>query len=160
MRPPPACWFRLLRKLPCKPVCRQKKYGVTWQRGRMTSNQPEGYGFKPCLRLVSEVNFSVCNESHWVPIFIGTTVVVEALSKFLPSSPACDDCCVGGLHAVRIPHYAPGAGRDPASFLDCQLTLTIKNTQILSYVTPRLSDAAANITHDYVEAADEISAKE
>jgi len=46
-------------------------------------------------------------ERRWIPAFAGMTVVVEATAKFLPSSPACDDCCVGGSHAIRIPRSLP-----------------------------------------------------
>jgi hypothetical protein len=41
------------------------------------------------------------------PSCAGMTVVIEKTVKYLPSSPACDDCCVGGSHAIRIPHSLP-----------------------------------------------------
>jgi len=50
------------------------------------------------------------DERHWIPAFAGMTVVFEATVIFPPSSPACDDCCVGGSHAIRSPHSLPAKG--------------------------------------------------
>jgi hypothetical protein len=49
----------------------------------------------------------VHDERRWIPAFAGMTVVVETNVKFPPSSLACDDCCVGGSLAIRIPHSLP-----------------------------------------------------
>ena len=40
-----------------------------------------------------------------IPASAGITF--EKLSALKSSSPACDDCCVGGSHATRIPHSLP-----------------------------------------------------
>jgi hypothetical protein len=48
------------------------------------------------------------NERHWIPAYAGMTF--EKLLTKKSSSPACDDCRVGGSHATRIPHSLPAQG--------------------------------------------------
>ena len=44
-------------------------------------------------------------ERRWIPACAGMTIL--RLVTFRTSSPTCDDCCVGGSHATRIPHSLP-----------------------------------------------------
>ena len=55
------------------------------------------------------------NERHWIPAYAGMTF--EKLLTKKSSSPACDDCRVGGSHAIRIPHSLPAQG--VAGVSDC-----------------------------------------
>jgi hypothetical protein len=53
---------------------------------------------------------SINTKRRWIPACAGMTVVIEATVKFSPSSPARDDCCLGGSNAIRIPHSLPAQG--------------------------------------------------
>jgi hypothetical protein len=45
------------------------------------------------------------NVRRWIPAFAGMTIFKP--TAFQTSSPACDDCCVGGPQAIRIPNSLP-----------------------------------------------------
>ena len=56
--------------------------------------------------------------------FAGMTVGFLRPPQRRMSSPACDDCCVGGSHATRIPHSLPAeAGIQRLCFSDAPLNL-------------------------------------
>ena len=44
-------------------------------------------------------------QRHWIPAYAGMTF--EELLVSQSSSPACDECYVGGSHATRVPHSLP-----------------------------------------------------